>query len=137
MYELYEFCNYALVCYCCVFFFKQKTAYEMRISDWSSDVCSSDLPLHRHEERAPDHDDRRYPERPSSVEEHALVPQARRLQAVSADTERRAMPSFNIICHTNPLTDSQADSLVSYLASWSPVVEIGRASCRERVCQFV
>src|SRR3546814_798320 len=28
------------VCFCCV---KQKTAYEMRISDWSSDVCSSDL----------------------------------------------------------------------------------------------
>src|SRR3546814_7674856 len=28
-----------------VFFFKQKTAYEMRISDWSSDVCSSDLQL--------------------------------------------------------------------------------------------
>src|SRR3546814_14016976 len=27
----------------CIFFFKQKTAYEMRISDWSSDVCSSDL----------------------------------------------------------------------------------------------
>src|SRR3546814_9094971 len=27
------------------FFFKQKTAYEMRISDWSSDVCSSDLAL--------------------------------------------------------------------------------------------
>src|SRR3546814_3237003 len=26
-----------------LFFFKQKTAYEMRISDWSSDVCSSDL----------------------------------------------------------------------------------------------
>src|SRR3546814_6264756 len=35
-----------LVCACFVcffFFFKQKTAYEMRISDWSSDVCSSDL----------------------------------------------------------------------------------------------
>src|SRR3546814_7213895 len=29
--------------YCSFFFFKQKTAYEMRISDWSSDVCSSDL----------------------------------------------------------------------------------------------
>src|SRR3546814_11057375 len=29
--------------YCLFFFFKQKTAYEMRISDWSSDVCSSDL----------------------------------------------------------------------------------------------
>src|SRR3546814_4697794 len=31
------------MCVCYVFFFKQKTAYEMRISDWSSDVCSSDL----------------------------------------------------------------------------------------------
>src|SRR3546814_4111460 len=30
-------------CCCVLFFFKQKTAYEMRISDWSSDVCSSDL----------------------------------------------------------------------------------------------
>src|SRR3546814_6573767 len=30
---------------CCFVFFKQKTAYEMRISDWSSDVCSSDLRL--------------------------------------------------------------------------------------------
>src|SRR3546814_8051219 len=30
-------------CVCYLFFFKQKTAYEMRISDWSSDVCSSDL----------------------------------------------------------------------------------------------
>src|SRR3546814_6714394 len=29
-----------------LFFFKQKTAYEMRISDWSSDVCSSDLVVH-------------------------------------------------------------------------------------------
>src|SRR3546814_10706371 len=37
---------YYVCCACCwvyVFFFKQKTAYEMRISDWSSDVCSSDL----------------------------------------------------------------------------------------------
>src|SRR3546814_4385580 len=37
---------YSFVC----FFFKQKTAYEMRISDWSSDVCSSDL----HRPSAPD-----------------------------------------------------------------------------------
>src|SRR3546814_499022 len=38
------------VCLCVcvfVFFFKQKTAYEMRISDWSSDVCSSDLYFER------------------------------------------------------------------------------------------
>src|SRR3546814_3234726 len=32
----------------CFFFFKQKTAYEMRISDWSSDVCSSDLAKNLH-----------------------------------------------------------------------------------------
>src|SRR3546814_5807303 len=35
-------------CRCYVFFFKQKTAYEMRISDWSSDVCSSDLWVFQH-----------------------------------------------------------------------------------------
>src|SRR3546814_3811003 len=34
-------CSYFVVVV--IFFFKQKTAYEMRISDWSSDVCSSDL----------------------------------------------------------------------------------------------
>src|SRR3546814_7774815 len=34
-----------LFCCYCLFFFKQKTAYEMRISDWSSDVCSSDLEI--------------------------------------------------------------------------------------------
>src|SRR3546814_2897487 len=37
-------CLLLVFCFICVFFFfKQKTAYEMRISDWSSDVCSSDL----------------------------------------------------------------------------------------------
>src|SRR3546814_7311018 len=37
------------------FFFKQKTAYEMRISDWSSDVCSSDLQHRRHLQRDEEH----------------------------------------------------------------------------------
>src|SRR3546814_2584586 len=42
----------------CVFFFvKQKTAYEMRSSDWSSDVCSSDLVLFRQLVHAQDRDD--------------------------------------------------------------------------------
>src|SRR3546814_10621802 len=36
-------CFYFVVLYFFFFFFKQKTEYEMRISDWSSDVCSSDL----------------------------------------------------------------------------------------------
>src|SRR3546814_9908883 len=36
-------CLFVILCFLIFFFFKQKTAYEMRISDWSSDVCSSDL----------------------------------------------------------------------------------------------
>src|SRR3546814_3440738 len=42
---LYELCSCAvdIMLVDVFFFFKQKTAYEMRISDWSSDVCSSDL----------------------------------------------------------------------------------------------
>src|SRR3546814_3543167 len=39
-YPCYHIVDYSDVFF---FFFKQKTAYEMRISDWSSDVCSSDL----------------------------------------------------------------------------------------------
>src|SRR3546814_4154331 len=42
--------------YFVVFFFKQKTAYELRISDWSSDVCSSDLPTGLFEIGGPDGD---------------------------------------------------------------------------------
>src|SRR3546814_5361262 len=38
-----KLCLFKLRCLFLFFFFKQKTAYEMRISDWSSDVCSSDL----------------------------------------------------------------------------------------------
>src|SRR3546814_19022673 len=41
-YNVFICCCVVFLCLC-VFFFKQKTAYEMRISDWSSDVCSSDL----------------------------------------------------------------------------------------------
>src|SRR3546814_4788373 len=62
-----------LVCWWCFFFFKQKTAYEMRISDWSSDVCSSDLrcwcsdalpPARARLETAPPRDDRGVPDAP-------------------------------------------------------------------------
>src|SRR3546814_1960449 len=40
---MFVFSYYIEAVFGCVFFFKQKTAYEMRISYWSSDVCSSDL----------------------------------------------------------------------------------------------
>src|SRR3546814_19269512 len=44
VYQVRYVCSF---CCSCFFFFKQKTAYEMRISDWSSDVCSSDLRFRR------------------------------------------------------------------------------------------
>src|SRR3546814_3045278 len=46
LHSLFHFCGASwcvFVFLSAIFFFKQKTAYEMRISDWSSDVCSSDL----------------------------------------------------------------------------------------------
>src|SRR3546814_6900153 len=74
------------------FFFKQKTAYEMRISDWSSDVCSSDLVL-------------RKGDRLEAVARHVtLQPAERRIEA-----GREAVKGLG------------------------PRLEIGRASCRERV----
>src|SRR3546814_956850 len=78
----------------CIFFFKQKTAYEMRISDWSSDVCSSDL-RHRWPRKPPVHQHRRRPEN-------------------RACAFRQAPPTFP-----------------------DRPPKIGRASCRERVCQYV
>src|SRR3546814_9734659 len=62
-FHMYYVCSAMCLCICvcfsfflrqCLFFFffKQKTAYEMRISDWSSDVCSSDLIAVRRHHRA-------------------------------------------------------------------------------------
>src|SRR3546814_5175651 len=85
------------------FFFKQKTAYEMRISDWSSDVCSSDLPQYLETAQV------------RTEQQHAFarvqVP-LQLLQSVHADVEAMHLPG------------KQED-------------QIGRASCRERVCQYV
>src|SRR3546814_3769675 len=62
-----------------LFFFKQKTAYEMRISDWSSDVCSSDLLLaklaqgHRALVRLPPADDQQIGHFGQAVFAHLVV----------------------------------------------------------------
>src|SRR3546814_2422263 len=82
-------CNKVCSFVFCFFFFKQKTAYEMRISDWSSDVCSSDL-QHRRARPVPgpsDHqrDGRRphHHQEPAARalrgQDHQDVAQARRL----------------------------------------------------------
>src|SRR3546814_1317412 len=72
-----------------IFFFKQKTAYEMRISDWSSDVCSSDLragATHRSVVPAA----MRAASRPTSRRRPAPGPPLRR----SKDARRRAAPTY-------------------------------------------
>src|SRR3546814_3406095 len=93
--------------YVCFFFFKQKTAYEMRISDWSSDVCSSDLASVDFREAA--------------LALASTWPFARRL----VNSGRLSLPH---VYRATPLTTPDVDR-------WND--EIGRASCRERVCQYV
>src|SRR3546814_5662553 len=74
------------------FFFKQKTAYEMRISDWSSDVCSSDLPGLGARHRQPAHVVGPFAaDRAIEVIERAVVIDDRRLVRVFlVDRSRRA-----------------------------------------------
>src|SRR3546814_8884408 len=94
------------------FFFKQKTAYEMRISDWSSDVCSSDfLEMDRYG-IDPEH----FEDMCSNERITALV----------------CTPNLN-----NPTTSLMPDTRRREIAEIARRFEIGRASCRERVCQDV
>src|SRR3546814_1777199 len=97
---------------CCVwfFFFKQKTAYEMRISDWSSDVCSSDL----------------------QYDEENLVGQ-RMLDRFEARFGYRPQNFWSVLNYDFANIIAHGLSMAHPL---SPE-EIGRASCRERVCQYV
>src|SRR3546814_6174598 len=93
--------RYISVIHCCVFFFfcKQKTAYEMRISDWSSDVCSSDL----------------------------------------TRAFRRRKAWIAILCMAGVVSLAALDVMPIGVAAIIAigVIQIGRASCRERVCQYV
>src|SRR3546814_5196679 len=98
-----------LLCLC--LFFKQKTAYERRISDWSSDVCSSDL------------------------YKDAAVEGIRRLLGLK---KGEALPpgaveavKMGTTVATNALLERKGDRTLFV------TTEIGRASGRERVCQYV
>src|SRR3546814_6246452 len=103
------------------FFFKQKTAYEMRISDWSSDVCSSDLL--RRERRRPVRGDRigrRHPP-PGPPRRHHRVDEPGRHCLCLPCLTRTA--SFARQADASPLKSS----------------EIGRASCGKECvssCRF-
>src|SRR3546814_8910393 len=100
------------------FFFKQKTAYEMRISDWSSDVCSSDLSFDGL--------------RDLIVADCVLEAYDHRAQIRDRPIGHRARGAINC---GNVERGSEFDCA----HCWSPPrsFKIGRASCRERVCQYV
>src|SRR3546814_9522045 len=102
---------------CAFFFFMQKTAYEMRISDWSSDVCSSDLDLLLGV--AGEEQQQLATLAPSSGASRHLLPLRRRRAAFRGLADYvpvgvLARNHFSIVARS----------------------QIGRASCRERVGQY-
>src|SRR3546814_5022430 len=110
--------------YSLLFFFKQKTAYERRISDWSSDVCSSDLHFF----------DRR----------RAGAERGRKIGFVGADAH--PLDGFDDRFHADlaggadrhqvaRLFEAPADCMLARAAR-AAAVEIGRASCRARGCPY-
>src|SRR3546814_8622649 len=97
-------------------FVKQKTAYEMRISDWSSDVCSSDLCRYK----LADH----YRTRGRQAAQTDWLDEADELLAVQDNAQAEARRDLGKLLQQLPPRQRL------------PIVhEIGRASCRERVCQ--
>src|SRR3546814_10967491 len=119
-----------------VFFFKQKTAYEMRISDWSSDVCSSDFesavrdrPLHH----PPAHrEGGRAGVDPGFLHLLAVLP----LYHLQGHVPRRAALLVLSRPAGRPLLVQLRGVPPALLDQHLPD-QIGRASCRERVCPYV
>src|SRR3546814_15833214 len=114
--------------YILFFFFKQKTAYELRISDWSSDVCSSDLDalcatiLER-----------------SGMELEAFAIASASRCATSRVSFRTAksqiIERFERAYITAALGRHSGN--IAMAARAAQKHQIGRASCRERGCQYV
>src|SRR3546814_1122648 len=99
-------------------FFKQKTAYEMRISDWSSDVCSSDLPSITV---------------PEMLERQLILPSTPHgvrglVQSLAADHNT----SLKIAVESDG-----SNAITKNLVQAGIGCEIGRAAGRERVGQYV
>src|SRR3546814_9305265 len=100
--------------WCWVFFCNQKTAYEMRISDWSSDVCSSDL-----------------------VDQHVVrgeAPGVAQRQRVRAEV---GVAQHGALGAPGGAAGVEDRSQVVAVARHDAGLQIGRASCRDRVCQYV
>src|SRR3546814_7555816 len=103
------------------FYFKQKTAYDMRISDWSSDVCSSDLL--------------------GETQDDEVLPRRRGVALVGRKGQRLVRPDRDD-GHDDDREDDEDDPAPGETVQESEMraadlFEIGRESCRERVCQSV
>src|SRR3546814_6320697 len=103
-----------LLTYLIVFFFKQKTAYELRISDWSSDVCSSDLDA-------------------AATDEIGFLKLRYKLPQAS-DSTLVELPITTDLAVADLAVASDDARWAAAVAAFG---QIGRASCRGRVCQYV
>src|SRR3546814_10151039 len=123
------------------FFFKQKTAYEMRISDWSSDVCSSDLAPHRVQGRAAPHSGLALPlgglALPLGGRALPLGGQARRPRALGWEGDGGGGALAEPVLDRQGAAEQAHEIVAEMQAEAGALVQIGRASCRERVCQYV
>src|SRR3546814_13302617 len=121
------------------FFFKQKTAYEMRISDWSSDVCSSDLRLRasitgQTSQIAVDLAANK--DLTKALLAEAGLPVPRGIVVRSADEAAAFAERVGFPLVTKPLDGHHGRGVSKALLNEAQVrEENGRASCRERVCQ--
>src|SRR3546814_6856133 len=97
----------------CFFFFKQKTAYDMRISDWSSDVCSSDL---------------------AEGAALALAGSDSRLVVAKRKSKRATCAIAQAPQPIGPQRAGRERGSLAILGI-GPGDTIGRATCRERVCK--
>src|SRR3546814_16762998 len=109
------------------FFFKQKTAYEMRISDWSSDVCSSDLPI--------------FAVNIALARDGEVIAGVTHVPALGETfrAERGAGAFLNDRpIHVSPrATMVEAVLAVGIPFAGKPRPAHGRAACRERECEYV
>src|SRR3546814_3771776 len=100
-----------------LFFFKQKSAYEMRISDWSSDLCSSDL------------------FRADEVHPIVLNNIAREARLMTDEAKMYKKIGRKFAEHGTTLHGAR--QYVDYKDRTIHTNKLGRASSRERVCQYV
>src|SRR3546814_3071724 len=78
---------------CMFFFFKQKTAYEMRISDWSSDVCSSDLACDNQDQAAGSGDQPSFRQELLECDQHGQKCDPREVHHAPHEQQRHQQPT--------------------------------------------